>query len=201
MTKVIADISVSIDGFVTGPDVDLEHGLGHGGEPLHKWVFDGNEANARVVREAYDESGAVIMGRRLFDIIDGPHGWSDEMGYGAEHAGRPPFFVVTHVAPETVRLDLDFTFVTGGIVSAVERARAAAGAKNVIIMGGADVIRQGIDAELVDELRVHLSPIILGAGTPLFDRNVRREVTQIEVRSSETAVHITYGLRPEILVT
>ena len=87
MTKVIADITMSIDGFVTGPDPDLEHGLGHGGEPLHVWVFSDDEVDAAVLEESTERSGAVVMGRRLFDIIDGPHGWNDEMGYGAD-AGR-----------------------------------------------------------------------------------------------------------------
>ena len=122
MTKVIADITMSIDGFVTGPDPDLEHGLGHGGEPLHAWVFSDDEVDAQVLEDSTERSGAVVMGRRLFDIIDGPHGWNDEMGYGARHAGTPPFFVVTHSKPESIRLALDFTFVTDGLASAIQLA-------------------------------------------------------------------------------
>src|SRR5687768_17864753 len=118
MTKVIADISMSLDGFVTGPDPDLEHGLGHGGEALHTWAIESDDpVDAAVLQEATDRSGAVVMGRRLFDMVDGPHGWNDEMGYGAGHAATPSFFVVTHVAPEKVRLELDFTFVTDGVPS------------------------------------------------------------------------------------
>ena len=97
MTKVVADISMSLDGFVTGPDPDLQHGLGRGGEPLHSWAVDSDaEVDAEVLHEATERSGAVVMGRRLFDIIDGPGGWNDEMGYGAGLVGTPPFFVVTH---------------------------------------------------------------------------------------------------------
>ena len=115
MTKVVADISMSLDGFVTGPDPDLQHGLGRGGEPLHSWAVDSDaEVDAEVLHEATERSGAVVMGRRLFDIIDGPGGWNDEMGYGAGLVGTPPFFVVTHYAPERVRLGLRFTFVTDG---------------------------------------------------------------------------------------
>jgi dihydrofolate reductase len=195
MTKVVADISISLDGFVTGPDPDLEHGLGRGGEPLHTWAISSDDpVDASVLREATERSGAVVMGRRLFDIIDGPGGWSDDMGYGAGHAATPPFFVVTHAAPEKVRLGLDFTFVTEGIAAAIERARGAAGSKDVVVMGGGDVIRQAVEQGLVDEVQIHLSPIVLGAGTPLFAGGSRRELRQVSVRPSSTATHITYTL-------
>ena len=128
MTKVIADITMSLDGFVTGPDPDLEHGLGHGGEALHEWAFSDDPVDAEQLRAGTEHSGAVVMGRRLFDIIDGPGGWNDEVGFGAREAGSPPFFVVTHIAPESRRLtDLDFTFVTDGIASAIQQARRGGG--------------------------------------------------------------------------
>jgi dihydrofolate reductase len=102
MTKVVADISMSLDGFVTGPDPDPEHGLGRGGEPLHTWAVESkDDVDAEILREAVEATGAVVMGRRLFDIVDGPHGWSDEMGYGAGLVGTPPFFIVTHSPPTT----------------------------------------------------------------------------------------------------
>ena len=90
MPKVIADITMSLDGYVTGPDPDLDHGLGRGGEPLHTWVEHADEVDKAVLAEAVEASGAVVMGRRLFDIVDGPHGWTDAMGYGAGHATTPP---------------------------------------------------------------------------------------------------------------
>lgn len=195
MTKVIADITMSLDGFVTGPDPDLEHGLGVGGEPLHTWAFSDDPVDAEQLSTGTGRSGAVIMGRRLFDIIDGPGGWDDDVGYGARETGRPPFFVVTHAAPATRRLvDLDFTFVTDGIAAAVEQAKAAAGAKDAVIMGGGDVIAQALDAGLVDQLHVHVSPIVLGAGTPLFRGVGRIEMRQTDVQVSSTATHITYEL-------
>ena len=194
MAKVIADITMSIDGFVTGPDPDLDHGLGHGGEPLHEWVFSDDEVDAQVLEDSTERSGAVVMGRRLFDIVDGPHGWNDEVGYGAKHAGTPPFFVVTHSKPESIRLALDFTFVTDGLASAIPLARAAAGTKDVVVMGGGDVVRQCVDDGLADELVLHLAPIVLGAGTPLFAGAARRELRQRDVRVSPFATHLTYDV-------
>jgi dihydrofolate reductase len=193
MTRVVADITMSLDGFVTGPDAGPEQGLGRGGEPLHAWVFSGDEVDAEVLREATERSGAVVMGRRLFDIIDGPGGWTDDIGYGAGHAAQPPFFVVTHQAPASVRLGLDFTFVTEGVEVAVDRARAVAGDKDVVIMGGGDVIGQCIDKGVADEVVLHIAPIVLGAGTPLFAGVGRRELVQRSVRVSPHATHITYA--------
>lgn len=195
MTKVVADITISLDGFVTGPDPDLEHGLGIGGEELHDWAIASDDpVDAEVLRTATERSGAVIMGRRLFDIIDGPGGWNDDMGYGAEHAATPAFFVVTHSPPAQVRLGLDFTFVTNGVAAAVDEARAAAGDKDVVVMGGGEVIRQCIDEGLADELVLHLAPIVLGAGTPLFAGGPRRLLKQRSVRPSAHATHLTYDI-------
>jgi dihydrofolate reductase len=195
MDKVVADISMSLDGFVTGPDPDLAHGLGRGGEPLHTWAISSDDpVDAEVLRQSTEATGAVVMGRRLFDIIDGPHGWSDDMGYGAEHAATPPFFVVTHSVPDKVRLDLEFAFVTDGPAAAIEQARAASGPKKVVVMGGGDVVRQCVDAGLADELVIHLSPIVLGSGTPLFTGSSRRALVQRSVRVSATATHLTYGI-------
>ena len=130
-TKVIADISMSLDGFVTGPDPDPEHGLGRRRRAAPH--LGGGRATTRSTPRSCGRrprpAGAVVMGRRLFDIIDGPLGWNDEMGYGAGLAATPPFFVVTHSAPDEVRLGLGFTFVTDGVAAAIDQARAAAGAE------------------------------------------------------------------------
>lgn len=193
MPKVIADISMSLDGYVTGPDVDLDHGLGRGGEALHTWALTSDdEVDARILRDATEGTGAVIMGRRLFDIIDGPQGWSDEMGYGAEHAAAPPVFVVTHEPPATWRLGDRFRFVTGGVAAAIDAARAAAGDGDVVVMGGAEVVRQAVADGLVDELVIHLAPELLGAGTRLFGDDAPRHLTQVDVDVSPTATHLRY---------
>jgi dihydrofolate reductase len=194
MTKVVADITMSLDGFVTGPDPGLGQGLGRGGEPLHVWARGSDDpVDAEVLERATRRSGAVVMGRRLFDIIDGPHGWNDRVGYGADRVGTPPFFVVTHAAPAQWRLtNLDFTFVTDGIATAIDAARNAAGDRDAVVMGGGDVVAQTLAQGLLDELRIHLAPIVLGAGTPLFEDGVRCELTQTEVRVSRHATHLTY---------
>ena len=164
MTRVVADISMSLDAFVTGPDPDLEHGLGRGGRAAPH-VGDGRQRRRRrgparchrVLRCRRHGPAAVRLRGR-------PQGWNDDMGYGAGLAATPPFFVVTHSAPEQVRLGLRFTFVTDGLEPAIAQARDAAGGKDVFVMGGADVVRQCLDAGLADELRIHLAPIVLGAG-------------------------------------
>ena len=186
---------MSLDGFVTGPGADPKHGLGIDGEPLHNWVMQPDDVDTDVLREAMEMSGAVVMGRNLFDTVDGPDGWNDEMGYAAGFAATPPFFVVTHSPPAQVRLDLQFTFVSEGVAAAVELARPAAGDKNVVVMGGGDVIRQSLDAGVVDELRIHLSPIVLGGGTPLFAGSARHELVQRSVRVSANATHLVYDVR------
>jgi dihydrofolate reductase len=192
VAKVVADISVSLDGFVTGPDPGPERGLGRGGEALHTWALDGDATDAEVLADAVDATGAVIMGRRLFDIVDGPHGWNEEMGYGAAHAAQPPMLVVTRNPPETVRLGDRFTFVVDGLGSAVTKAIALAEERDVVVMGGAAVIRGCLEQGLLGELRLHLAPVVLGGGTPLWDGNTPRQLRQLHVRVSGHATHLVY---------
>jgi len=195
MTGVIADITMSLDGFVTAPNAGPKAGLGDDGMPLHDWVFNGNEVDEAVLATATHRSGAVVMGRNLFDVIDAPGGWSDDLGYGAHNVGRPPFFVVTHNPPGKVRLSLDFTFVTEGVAAAVEAARKVCPPdKDVVIMGGGNVIAQAIEQGLVDDVVLHVSPMVLGAGTPLWNGVSRRQLRQTDVRVSPYATHITYSL-------
>jgi dihydrofolate reductase len=195
MTKVVADITMSLDGFVTGPNAGPEHGLGIGGEPLHTWATESdNEVDAEVLRDAVEATGAVVLGRRLFDVVDGPNGWSDNMGYGARHATKPPMFVVTHRIPESVRLASQFRFVTDGLEAAIDQARVAAREKNVVVMGGGHVVRQCVEARLIDALQLHLAPLVLGSGTPLFDGGQPAQFIQESVRVSPFATHLTYRL-------
>ncbi|GAB2588636.1 DNA-binding protein [Paractinoplanes abujensis] len=192
MSKVVADISVSLDGFVTGPGPGPAQGLGRGGEALHTWVFEGDAVDKRVLEESTVATGAVVMGRRLFDIVDAPGGWNDEIGYGAGLAATPPVLVVTRTPPALVRLADRFTFVVDGVASAVEKAIALADDRDVVIMGGGAIIRGALDAGLVDELRLHLTPVLLGGGTKLFDGAAPRPLRQIHVRPSGHATHLTY---------
>jgi dihydrofolate reductase len=192
VTKVVGDISVSLDGFVTGPDPGPEQGMGRGGELLHTWALAGDATDAEVLADAVHATGAVILGRRLFDIVDAPLGWNDEMGYGAAHAAQPPMLVVTRNPPDTVRLEDRFTFVVDGLGSAVAKAIALADDRDVVVMGGAAVLRGCLEQGLLDELRLHLAPVVLGAGTPLGRENAPRALRQLHVRVSGHATHLTY---------
>ncbi|WP_348786757.1 dihydrofolate reductase family protein [Leifsonia sp. NPDC080035] len=201
--RIIADITASLDGFVTGPDAGPGNGLGTGGMPLHNWVFSDDPDDRGILAGATERSGVVVMGRDLFDVIDAPDGWSDELGYGATEVGKPPFFVVTRARPETIRLTgLDWTFVTTGLEDAVSQAREratveAAGTgvlKDVVIMGGGAIVGSALAAGLVDTFILHLSPLILGAGTPLFRAGARVELAQRDVLVTSTATHITYDV-------
>jgi dihydrofolate reductase len=185
---------MSLDGFVTGQGCDELHGLGDAPE-LHAWAMDQDPVDTEILQTGTGQSGAVIMGRRLFDVVDGPDGWNEQMGYGADQAGTPPFIVVTHDPPTDSRLErelgLRVTFVTD-LETAIDEARSAAGGGDVVIMGGGDVIGQAIERGLVDELRLHLAPMVLGGGTPLFKPGTRQMYRQGEVRPSRHAVHLTY---------
>jgi dihydrofolate reductase len=196
MGKIMADISMSLDGFVTGPDPDLEHGLGHGGEAVHYWVFGDDAVDVSVLTESTSLTGAIVMGRRTFDFVDGPNGWGDDVGYvPGRESFAPPVFVVTHAAPESVRLSRRFSFVTDGLAAAISQAQAAADGKNVAVMGGADIVRQAVRQRLVDELRIHLAPVLLGSGTRLFDDGELQELIQGPVQVSSQATHLSYRLR------
>jgi dihydrofolate reductase len=194
MSKVIADITMSLDGYVTGPLADSQHGLG-GVDELHTWVTEQDPVDTGILEQTAATTGAVVMGRGLFDIVDGPDGWTKDMGYGAQQAATPPFFVVTHSAPQHVRLERElgmrFTFVDD-LRTAVGQARTAATDGDVVIMGGGDVIGQAIEQGLADELRLHLAPLLLGGGTPLFRAGTRQRYRQADVRPSSNAVHLTY---------
>jgi dihydrofolate reductase len=147
-----------------------------------------------VLAHSFEKTGAVVMGRRLYDIVDGPNGWNDDVGYGHDQnqSAAPPCYVVTHEPPAQVRLTSRFRFVTEGVADAIDQARAAAGDKDVVVMGGANVVDQSLAARLVDELRIHLSPLVLGDGTRLFDLVGPTRLVQREVTESPRATHLTY---------
>ena len=194
--SVVGDITMSLDGFVTGPRPDVEHGLGHGGEPLHQWAFGGDPVDEAILQRSVERSGAVVMGRRTFDVVDGPQGWGEDVGYGAGHNATPPVFVVTHQAPATWRLGERFRFVTDGVAAAIDAARAAAGDKDVVVMGGGDVLRQALDGGLLDELVLHIAPMVVGGGAALFDGVRLQQLQQVGVEVSPYATHVTYRAGP-----
>jgi dihydrofolate reductase len=198
MSRVIADISMSLDGFVTGPGADIDHGLGRDAEGLHAWALESEDPVDRdELKRLTADSGAVVMGRKLFDTVDGPGGWSEDMGYGADQDGRPPFFVVTSTRPQHVRLAAshDFTFVLDGPAAAVDAARKAAGDRNVYVMGGGSLIAGCLALGLLDVLQLHVSPEVLGGGTPLFADAGRHRLVRTDARLSATATHLTFEFR------
>jgi dihydrofolate reductase len=187
MARLRCEISMSLDGFVAGPNPSLEEPLGAGGDLLHEWAFaaaswreshglSGGEANAdsEVLKESTGSTGAVVMGRRMFSGGQGP--WEPDPRAQGWWGDDPPFhvpvFVLTHHARETLMMEggTSFDFVTGGIEAALEQARAAAGDKDVLLAGGASVVQQYLKAGLLDELQIHVAPVLLGDGTSLFDR-------------------------------
>ncbi|MFF0345829.1 dihydrofolate reductase family protein [Kribbella sp. NPDC004875] len=195
MTQVVVDISVSVDGYVTGPNAGIGNGLGDGGMALHDWVFHGTDADRAVLDAAFEASGAVVQGRNLFDIIDAPDGWSEEMGYGAKPTGEinPPVFVVTHAPPEKTRLGDRFRFA-GSPGEAVAQALEVAGGKDVVVMGGGQICHAVLAEGLADVLRLHVAPVVLGAGTRLFPAEPAAGVglELIEAVSTPAAQHLTY---------
>ena len=164
MAKVIFDISISLDGFVTASNVSPDEPLGEGGQRLHEWAFGEDERNRELLTEAVDAVGAIIAGRGTYDLsvpwwgADGPTG-----------SARVPVFVLTHAEPEDAPEGGVYTFVTDGIERALEQAKAAAREKDVAVMGGAHIGQQYIAAGLVDEISIHLVPVLFGDSTRMFE--------------------------------
>jgi len=199
--KVFVDITMSLDGFIAGPNDGPEQGLGEGGERLHEWIFglaswrephglEGGEQNedSELLDEAMQRSGAVIVGRRMFDNA---HGWGEDPPF------HKPVFVLTHEArePEEKEGGTTFTFVEG-VKDALDRARAAAGARDIAVGGGAQTIQQFLRAGLVDEMQVHVAPLLLGRGIRLFDDvEGPLEVSGLQASASPAVAHLRFSLR------
>lgn len=199
MAKVLAGITTSVDGYITGPHDGPGKGLGEGGERLHYWVFGGPWSyeqeprgepageDAAWLEQATMRVGAVVGGRWTYEAA---RHWGDENPWGL------PFFIVTHRPHEQPEGDA-FTFVSG-VETAVERALDAAGGKDIHVMGGADVIRQALAAGLVDELTIIIAPVVLGAGKRLFEGFSRSlELEHLDVRQSPFATFISYRVRAD----
>jgi dihydrofolate reductase len=181
---VEVEISMSVDGFITGPN-EQGAGLGEGGEILHAWFRQDSDGPRLLDDALFATSGAVISSRKIYD---GTEGWGDDGFY------RMPVFVLTHRPHDVaVKGETTFTFVTDGIESAIAQARAAAGDKKVHVMGGASVIQQALQARLVDSLHLHVAPVVLGAGTRLFDNLTEPiELERTEVVESQFGTHLRF---------
>jgi len=205
------EITVTLDGFVTGPDPNLEQPLGAGGEALHEWIFglrswrerhgrEGGTAgpDSDLVAESLARTGAVIMGRRMFTGGEGP--WEDDPNrdswFGDDPPFRVPVFILTHHPrePEIKQGGTTYTFVTDGIEAALEQARAAAGDKDVAIAGGPNVMQQYLRAGLLDELELHVVPLLMGDGVRLFD-GLGPDLPKLErtrVLEGDAVAHLRY---------
>jgi dihydrofolate reductase len=188
MALVISDMSISLDGYVTGPNDSRENPFGDGAGMLHDW-FAADAATGddlAILQEMLDGIGAVVMGRKSFDKNEGDGGWG-----GGGPAGDIPCFVVTHNKPATPYPPV-FTFVTDGVASAIEQAKHVAGDR-VVGLHGATVMQQALPLGLVDQIRVHVIPVLLGAGTPLFGP-LASPVTleRTEARITPAATHIGF---------
>ncbi len=192
MGRVVFDISMSLDGFMTAAGQTAEEPLGPGGQRLNEWAFGGDPRNSDYLAEQVAGLGAVITGRTTYDTslpwwgADGPSG-----------GARRPVFVVTHSAASDAPENGVYTFVTDGLESALRQAQAAAGERTVCIMGGADIGQQFIAAGLVDELSVHVVPVLFGAGTRMFDHlgTDHLQLEALDAVATPTAIHTTFRVR------
>ena len=203
MAKVVVDISMSLDGFVAGPRDGLGRGLGEGGEPIHNWImggpwtygggppFQASGIDREVLAESFADAAAIIVGRRMYDVVDG---WGDESTFN-----MPVFVVTSRPHPARTVGKTSYTFVTGGIHAALALAREAAGDRAVSVGGGARVVQQFLADGLVDEMQVHVAPVLVGAGTRLFEHLGPRlpRLEQSQVRESVNATHIRYRVARE----
>ncbi len=190
MGTVVLAMSMSLDGCIAGPNVGGEQPMGEGGELLHDWMFVGKTEREAAVfeEELFKTTGTIIMGRRTFDV--GVEPWGDSPAFHA------PCFVLSAAAQQKIVKEggTTYTFVTDGIESALARARAAAGGKNVQVLGGANAAQQYIKAGLLDEIQIHLVPVLLGDGIRLFDHLGTKHIVleQMSVIESPGVTHLTF---------
>ncbi len=198
MAKVLAGITMSIDGYITGPDDGPGKGLGDGGERLHYWVFGGPWSYADHERgEPTGEDAAWLtqVSSRIGAVVGGRGTYEAARHWGGENPWGLPFFIVTH-RPEEEPPGGAFTFVSG-VEPAVERAVQAAAGKDIHVMGGAEIIRQALAAGIVDELTIIIAPVVMGAGKRLFDGFSRSlDLEHLGMRQSPFATFIDYRVNP-----
>src|SRR4051812_42380390 len=196
MPIVTCDMAVSVDGYIAGPNQTLERPMGDGvGDHLHRWMFEDAEANAPEI-EAITTAGAYIMGRNMFG--PGREEWDTEWKgwWGDDPPYHGPVFVLTHYPrpPLEMQGGTTFNFVTDGIQSAMEQARKAAGDRDVSIAGGASVVNQFLQARLIDELRLHIAPVLIGKGERLFIGIENTPLEPVGARTTKYVTHLTYRI-------
>ena len=197
MAYVTSDPAVSADGFVAGPRQSRQDPIGEGGEALHRWMFDTPDENTAEL-EAITAADAFIMGRNMFG--PGRGDWDPEWRgwWGEDPPYHKPVFVLTHHprADLVMQGGTTFSFVTGGIQEAFARAREASGDGRISVAGGASTINQALAAGLIDELRLHIAPVVLGRGERLFDGIPPVRLEQLSGRSASLVTHLTYRVLP-----
>jgi dihydrofolate reductase len=187
MGLAICDMSASLDGYVTGPNDSRENPFGDGAGMLHDWLSTAaTDQDRAILQDMIDTTGAIVMGRTSFEKNEGDGGWGDK-----GPLGDTPVFVVTH-HPPTRSYPPVFTFVTDGVVSAIEQAKTAAGDK-VVGLFGATVMQQALPLGLVDEIHIHVVPVLLGAGTPLFGAlESALNLERLDVTATPAATHLRF---------
>jgi len=210
MSKVKVSMAVSLDGYAAGPNQSVENPLGEGGEKLHEWLVElevfrrthggeGGDVNAStpVVEDSLTNVGAFVMGRNMFGGGTGPWDEAWQGWWGDDPPYHAPVFVLTHHAREPLPMQggTTFHFVTDGIEVALEQARGAAGARDVLIAGGASAVQQYLAAGLIDELTVSVAPVLLGGGTRFFADGAGAELEQIAAIEASGVTHLRYRVR------
>lgn len=203
MSNTTCHMSISLDGFVAGPNQSQEHPLGEGGREIHAWHIGdprATDANETAASWLMRPRGAYVMGRNMFGPIRGSWDPADEWRgwWGDEPPYHAPVFVLTHHAHDPIEMEggTTFHFVTGGFDEAYARAVEAAQGKGVDIAGGASTVRQALAAGVIDELTLDIAPLLLGSGERIFDGSIEAfDLEPVEVLHSPLATHIRYGRR------
>ncbi len=194
MTKVFAEISMSLDGFIAGPNLSVNNPMGDHGERLHDWMFAGKSSAETETYEVekFKPMGAGIMGRAMLDLGIGP--------WGENPTFHMPIFVLSHEAhkPITKQGGTTYYFVTDGIERALKQAEEAADGKDIIVLGGANAIQQFIRVGLLDELEIHLIPILLGSGTRLFDNLGSLKLEKTAAKDTPAVTHLRYKIAEKL---
>jgi dihydrofolate reductase len=198
MSTITCHMSVSLDGFIAGPNQDLDNPIGVGGLRLHRWHLEEplNEADAAVRDELIKPRGAYLMGRNMFGPIRGEWDQDWRGWWGEEPSYHAPVFILTHYAHEPIEMEggTTFHFVTEGFHAALERAKAAAGGREIAIAGGASTVRQALAAGVITELTLDIASVLLVAGERLFDGVDDPGLEPIEVIHSPLATHVRYRI-------